>query len=191
MLRGDQGPGPESAAVDGVTVSMRGPSARCSWLQGCGDEPGVPTPAGRQAVKEPVHRDLSTLRPGSLPSRPGPHRLPKSLNWAATRATALCSLTTLCKRRTGCADQAASRHTLGLAVSLIAWPLTAAKDCRQRTPGALGSRTSPARACWSRTYLIAADENVGHLVISSRNEERKNWVLAECVCEVSNYNPVC
>ena len=36
-----------------------------------------PSPAGRQAVQEPAHRDLSTLRPDSLPSRPGPHRLPQ------------------------------------------------------------------------------------------------------------------
>ena len=49
------------------------------------------------------------------------HQLPHIA--AATRATALCSLTTLCKRRTGYADQAASRHTSGLAVSLTAWPL--------------------------------------------------------------------
>jgi hypothetical protein len=32
---------------------------------------------GRQADRESANRDLSTLRPGSLPSRPGPHRLPK------------------------------------------------------------------------------------------------------------------
>jgi hypothetical protein len=29
-----------------------------------------------QAVRKPAHRDLSTLRPDSLPSRPGSHRLP-------------------------------------------------------------------------------------------------------------------
>ena len=33
-------------------------------------------PAGRQ-IREPAHRDLSTLRPGSLPSRSRPHRLPQ------------------------------------------------------------------------------------------------------------------
>ena len=33
--------------------------------------------SGRQADREPAHRDLSTLRPGSLPSRPGPHHLPQ------------------------------------------------------------------------------------------------------------------
>jgi hypothetical protein len=35
------------------------------------------SPAGRQAVQEPACRDLLTLRPGLLPSRPGPHRLPE------------------------------------------------------------------------------------------------------------------
>jgi hypothetical protein len=33
-----------------------------------------PSPAGRQAVQEPAHRDLTTLRPDSLPSRPGSER---------------------------------------------------------------------------------------------------------------------
>ena len=36
-----------------------------------------PAQQGGRRLESQAHRDLSTLRPGSLPSRPGPHRLPK------------------------------------------------------------------------------------------------------------------
>jgi hypothetical protein len=51
--------------------------------QACQDLAQTPCNRGRQAVREPAHRDLSTLRPDALPSRPGPHRLTPSLNQAA------------------------------------------------------------------------------------------------------------
>ena len=43
------------------------------------------TQSGRQAVREPAHRDLSTLRPDTS-NRPGPQRLQPSLNQAVTCA---------------------------------------------------------------------------------------------------------
>jgi hypothetical protein len=74
--------------INGHSWGSRAAIMRGRYLIGLSHATARPRQAGtsfesqattsRQAVREPAHRDLSTLRPDSLPSRPGRTAYPKS-----------------------------------------------------------------------------------------------------------------
>jgi hypothetical protein len=103
---------------------------------------------GGRRKKSQANRDLSTLRPDSLPSRPGPHRLPKSQLGGSVRGYTKAHVAL----RDGLPHQPASSAGVvhGARLTRVAWPTSL--PC-QRCSTLSAACAGIARAGQVRTFM--------------------------------------